>query len=883
MKRLIYILLVFSFTFTGCIDDVDPDNVYGEDYFVLNISNALLTKATDPGLEYERMLNTLDCFFYPKGQTGEPCVFYHRADLAGNTSGQVVVPIFVVEDAIRRIFPTSGECEIFIIANLPDALRPTAGFSANNDENTRLDVLNSLILQMNTANQLYDDENKPFVMAGQATGIMGSNKNASATVSLYRASSKITLSVYIPESLDFTYKDDLNQVVTVNMLPVFNDAEGNVTLKTAFHNGAYKGYIYRDGEELIETIQTEVVIPGVETEEGTTESETVTVTTQSKCLYTSEKKNFTFVKEQQGEGSQAKKKYVYKCEIPFYTYARAWEKGAADAAYMTFEMPWCQDNDNDGKVDVSKGDKIDTYYYQILINGGERTFLPNHWYDMKVNVGVIGSKVESVPTVIDHQVLYVLDWTDQHSGYEHPDEDVQLEMYTYLNLDTKYLELDNVGFGAIYYDASHRIGWKVARAYDINNSGVNAVERDYAAITKDRFTKPEGRDGVLYYNYEIPQNQYSPIYIDLEIWLDFNGNGTYNGQTDSEDEREYKETIRIVQYPAMYVVRDTSSLRSVYVNGVQHYTTGTNDLGNYQMKDGNTTYSLGSAGGVRNHDSVNLDTNGDGRSDITTNNHRVSYPMYTITVSSFASNDKFTAPPLVNGYLNVTNDNDNNESTEYNYIIGDPRQRSNVMTQTNSPYYALRDSWATDKNGNKLQYYYPTDGDGNTFQVIAPKFRIVSFNNASTGNCDEVGAALRCASLQEDGIPAGRWRLPTVAEVKYIIMLQKQGAIQPIFTSSSSNYATAAYGNSNHSNLVTLALENNNNNANYRWNKLDARISVRCVYDEWFWGSNRDAVKNNNPSKRHTTNANEYYKDYLGNDIYYDRYYFTWGDREITW
>ena len=39
-------------------------------------------------------------------------------------------------------------------------------------------------------------------------------------------------------------------------------------------------------------------------------------------------------------------------------------------------------------------------------------------------------------------------------------------------------------------------------------------------------------------------------------------------------------------------------------------------------------------------------------------------------------------------------------------------------------------------------------------------------------------------------------------------------------------------------------------------------VSVRCVYDEWYWGSEREARKNSS------------YNNYGG-------YQFTWGDREI--
>ena len=152
----------------------------------------------------------------------------------------------------------------------------------------------------------------------------------------------------------------------------------------------------------------------------------------------------------------------------------------------------------------------------------------------------------------------------------------------------------------------------------------------------------------------------------------------------------------------------------------------------------------------------------------------------------------------------------------------------------------LNCNFATDHNGNKLTYYYPTNGHDNTFQVVAPKFRIVSFNNASTKACDTHGAALRCATLQEDGIPAGRWRLPTVAEIKYIIKLQQAGAIQAIFTSGSSYYATASFSNANEDRLITLTLDGNS----YIWNSLNSGISVRCVYDEWYWGSEPEAKKN---------------------------------------
>ena len=364
-----------------------------EEGIVLTIYNSPLTKAvTNPGTNYERQLNTLDCFFYPKGQTGSPCVFYHRENVTDNTSGEVKFTIDVVEDAIRKIFPTENTCEIFVIANLPSEVIPEGVTFDPVPENvhTRLDSLTKYALQMkgrqNNSNvSSYDDVEKPFVMAGRATGQKDSKKNASATISLRRAASKITFSVAIPEYLDVKDKDGN----TIRMTPQIADDQNNITLRAALHNGTSKGYLYKDADSKTQN-----------------------------SFFDTQKYRFEYANRTlppvpskiNPQVDSIPERRVYNCEVPFYTYARAWQKGSSDAAYMTFEMPWGYDKDD------GQGIKYDTYYYQILINGAGRKFEPNNWYDMFVNIGVIGSAVENIPIVIDHQIFYVLDWTDEVSA-----------------------------------------------------------------------------------------------------------------------------------------------------------------------------------------------------------------------------------------------------------------------------------------------------------------------------------------------------------------------------------------------------------------------------------------------------------------------------------
>ena len=113
------------------------------------------------------------------------------------------------------------------------------------------------------------------------------------------------------------------------------------------------------------------------------------------------------------------------------------------------------------------------------------------------------------------------------------------------------------------------------------------------------------------------------------------------------------------------------------------------------------------------------------------------------------------------------------------------------------------------------------------------------------------GAALRCASYQEHGFPAGRWRLPTTAEILYIIELQRLNKIQQLFYGGNTYFSATDRVKANSDNTYTLTekLGEDNN-------------SVRCVYDEWYWGSEREAIKNSQ------------YDNYGG-------YQFTWGDRFI--
>ena len=779
MNRLVYsALAIFCFAVVSCTNEV-PTPEYGEDYIVLNVFNSPMTLAEgDP--TYETQLNRLDCFFYVQGLTDQPCVYYQRVDI--NEQGAATVPFYVNDLVLKEIFPSGSSCDVFVIANIPGD--PT--FEAKT-EATTMQALGKRVLDM-TAGE-YDGVGKPFVMTGSAQVQKGNNSSATADIKLYRVASKVTVTVKVPKSIEVG--SDENKVT---MLPVLKDDEGKMTLKTSFRYGTNKGYL--SGASLDDPDNNNFI--------------------------RTDKISYKESGEEDGH-------YVFTCDMPFYTYARSWDKGSSTAAYITFEMPWGVDENKDQKADSYK-----TYYYQILVNGKERNFVPNTHYDMTVTVGVLGSTVEAIPEELDVWSYHILEWTTETTNGEHGsgdrDEDVEIQKFNYLEVPQTYIEMDNVSEVAIRYNASHKIGvkWDETKGKSVeglpvttdwsalyinNGSGTPAAVRLQDIILDENFE--DNGKGLLTFNYTLSSEVYSPAYVFITIWLDVDGDGVH------DDDEILTENVKIVIYPAIYIVGDESATYSIFVNG--NY--------NSQGNGGGNVSSLTIAGQAVGKAAGTLP-----------NEYPNSTYMHIITISAFNENNyKFAY--------------NNNKNKDTEYVIGDPRVRSSyklgVPDQDTTTPQTAATGWikATDVNGTvrNLQDYYPTSTD---YQVIAPKFRISSMLGGYSSS-SPTGAARRCASYQEHGFPAGRWRLPTTAEILYIVELQRLGKIETLFYDNKT-YLSAT---------DRIAVDGNNN---YTLNKGigTSNASVRCVYDDWYWGSEREAQLNGS------------YNNHGG-------YQFTWGDEKI--
>ena len=182
--------------------------------------------------------------------------------------------------------------------------------------------------------------------------------------------------------------------------------------------------------------------------------------------------------------------------------------------------------------------------------------------------------------------------------------------------------------------------------------------------------------------------------------------------------------------------------------------------------------------------------------------------------------------------------------SDSDYLLGDPR----LTTVDNLNSWPTSDSsvstWSATAasvqgTNRKLTYYYPVDPSTNANNIIAPKYRVASSHGATTTLSYQY-AFRRCASYQEKGYPAGRWRLPTVAEVSYITKLNADGMIVRLFGSTSNGETTDYWCNSGY---VTVydGTDAASKQAPVVHTGTSGSKFVRCVYDEWYW----DGIKYN--------------------------------------
>lgn len=459
----------------------------------------------------------------------------------------------------------------------------------------------------------------------------------------------------------------------------------------------------------------------------------------------------------------------YNHAIPFYSYPSDWSKQTPDKeAHMVLMLPW-----------EANGQQTN-FYYEVPIDDINKKLVRNTYYQIKLVVGVLGSTELNDEIVKLTPNCILLNWGEEPINAD-------LDKPKYLVVDEKDVKVYNKDEVRIGYSSSDAIKAEITyirradysdaeidttRYYQTYKSTTGTSEVTATAANPDMLkgckVAVEGNEIVLYHDLVNKSKTSGTNYDYLPYYIKVKVTMTSGTTT-------YTEWIEFTQYPAIYIeavpnqegnIKGGKERGYVYVNGESQTDYGGSGDGKWQTVEGT--------------DETSYNPN-----------------MYIITTTAL--------------------------DAASNYIIGDSRVTSvnNIVSSGWVSAPAL-----SGESPRTLTYYYPTRTDNENY--ISPQFRISSaYGQLGNNTLTMEQAKKRCAAYQEDGFPAGRWRLPTSAEFDYIGKLCAEGKIPPIF-SSGMDYWSA-----------TKMYTYSQNNGGSITETSGSSAFMRCVYDDWYWGSNR--------------------------------------------
>lgn len=506
---------------------------------------------------------------------------------------------------------------------------------------------------------------------------------------------------------------------------------------------------------------------------------------------------------------------------PFYSYPFSWNETDTHVPTFVIAVPWSKQNP-DGKTYGTP----EVTYYQVHPNMLTGKMQSNYFYRMYMKIETVGSSDNTTPVDITPSGYRIQPWGDVKVNTQ-KDVTGDLYRYTYLVVDPTSVVLNNASTTTLRYSSSSALtsDTKITRVEYNSYETPGQVKHhtleanDIAALTTNKYELDyTSTPGQIKFTHNVDDGTYAAKTITLQIVND-------DGLT---------ELVTINQYPAIYM--NTKEGDNAFVDGFfSHVKEPASSIG-----DANSNYySQGY------YNSVSSDNIG---------SYQGSYYTYyqnstnvTVPYGSMVKNLAQTSGGIVNNSITeitVTSFNSNNgfytaNGTTYYYQIGDPRENANYTSNDLQPYLTKQEydrynrvywltltSWGT--NAEKIKRA------SNTKTIIAPQFYVSSgWNSSINVNFDD--AKKRAATYQEAGYSAGRWRLPTEAEIMFITARQKEGVIPVLFAMDNTSYYWAASGR--------LYCNGRFYDAS-RYNNLGF---MRFVYDTWYWGETRGEVNYYHP------------------------------------
>lgn len=758
----------------------------------------------------ENLISNLAVAFYPSAASdSKNAVKFNLFKNLGAT-GKVERKIIISDEEVALLFgstETSGAtCRVYALANLSDEEIAALGKTPTVAAMKELRVSSEFDTQQ---------VQESFVMSGDATVTYNidasGKKTAVGNVQLVRSAAKITLNIKLPESYEDPGTGNIWE-------PIASPATG--AMRVLLNNGVknsrvlvpQEGYDFKDEDYF-----------NITTADAT----------------------YGFVDNRVNNSE-----YPNKQKVPFYTYPNRWENtpGERHRTALTLLVPWHNTTTN----------TYQTFYYRVPVTPAEMPGLvSNHSYQIDLNVGMLGSAMPETPVEITGNYR-VVDWARETI-------DVNIKDYRYLVVSPTTYRMDNAEDFTLNFYSSHPVEvdditmtyQRFSYITETGNADAGAVV--YFPTSKEVIDRSVTPDGIKMVEYSknittAPNSkQYSfSLKHKLEVWTPLNKDGIIVPQTgyrnlsdttniqnsiqkylrsDSpepayspyafkvtlrhKDNPEFKASFTVVQYPAMYIQADknpggeyrtsplsSSSFGYVFVN--PEYT----PAGRFIPAYWTNSSDLGGVHGITSN-ATNKNPN-----------------MYVINLTALSGNYE----SYIIGDPRALNVNNN--------LVGNPGQLTAVASPTIQDWAVEAEALYNESNQKRrLQWYYPTQEGSSTRNMIAPKIRVASSYGVCNNGTSTQNLRRRCASYQEQGFPAGRWRVPTYSEVEFIVKLSTKGIIPLLFTKGATYLTAQGFVRVEDDDKGSITLLTNTTSG-----------SVRAVYDEWYWEKETNYVLQNNSS-----------------------------------
>lgn len=463
----------------------------------------------------------------------------------------------------------------------------------------------------------------------------------------------------------------------------------------------------------------------------------------------------------------------------FYSYSRRFSDMTGKQTEYRISIPWRALDAPDGPVHTGY------YTFPVADEESEAALLANHYYHTEAAVHTLGSPNQATPETLEGSWT-ILDWEGTPIYGTFND-------YEYLIAHPTWVAMHGLTEGTITYKSSTPL-----TSFSVTEVKTYGVSQD-GSETSRVITDPAHLA-----NYTVSHNT-SAHTITLHHNLELEGGDMFYRQ-------EISVTLHNNDGLEEVVVFEQTSPIDVRSTGHQGSTANL-------FVDGLLTGQGAGLGGERLSDQYSYMRPPPEEATNTTLRYNLRF-----TVSSFSANND----TYVYGDPHAVNP-DRRE-----YIIGDVRINQNkyskeqfYRTDTDNEHH---NTYEWDKT-TQLDKIMIADQRISSSSWITPEFICCSGLATSYPQTLEK-MEMRAAMYQESGYPAGRWRLMTEAEFKFLADLQVNGIIPKFFVENATYGYWTAQGNC------------------YRFIGPDATDyelvtnptvgSARFVYDAWYWGPEPD-------------------------------------------